>query len=130
MCHLPFFGNCTLPLSAYDKMVKEAMDFILASYNMTHCQTLTQARQDVWKVIMAKSIAEPPKLYSLPPTSEALAENAKRVHLQLAIWLRAIYPPNLDLTNHGWTYVTGFTSSITPTIIPQKPSLYPHIYSI
>ena len=115
-----FLGNCTLPLSAYDKMVKEAMDFILACYNMRHYQNLTQAQQEVWNAKMAKSIAEPPKLYSLPPTSEAFAENANRAYLQLAIWLHALDPdpPNLDPTIHGWTHVTDATSSITPTIIP------------
>ena len=62
-----FFGSSTLPLSAYDKMISEAMHFILACYNMSHCQDLTQARQELWKIKMAKCLAGPPSFALFHP---------------------------------------------------------------
>ena len=121
-----FFGSSTLPLSAYDKMISEAMHFILACYNMSHCQDLTQARQELWKIKMAKCLAGPPKLCSLPPTTEAFTENAKRAHLQLAVWYHALdsEPPHLDPKNHGWTRKEDSTS-LCPSVIPQGTHLAP-----
>ena len=125
-----FLRNCTLPLSANDKMVKEAMDFILAYYTiMRICQTLTQIRQEVWKAKMAKSIAEPPKLYSLPPTSKAFHENAKRGHLQLAIWLHVLEPE--PRPNEPWQNACNRPNLLHyPTSIPQEPSIHPESYAI
>lgn len=104
-----FLGDSTLPLSAYDKMINEAMHLILVCYR-SHCQNLTQVRQEMWKCL-----TESRKLCSLPPTSETLTENTKRAHLQLAIWHHALDP---DPINHGWTHVVH--SSLNPTVVPQS----------
>ena len=46
-----------------------------------------------------------PDLKSLPPTSEAFAQNVGRAHIQAAIWRAAVspHPPKTDATQYGWS---------------------------
>ena len=58
------------------------------------------------------------KLCSLPPTTEAFTETAKRAHLQDAPWKGSIegtLPPIHALT-HGWKYDGSY---LKPTTVPE-----------
>ncbi|MES9879342.1 MAG: hypothetical protein ABW185_00480 [Sedimenticola sp.] len=119
-------GDSTLPMTSYDQMIEEAARFIIACYNLTGKTTLTEARVEAWKTKMRRSALEPPKLCSLPPTSEAFRQNALRAHYQLAAWRNGLQPnpPSLDPTDHGWSRVEG-TTKLIPTIVPLNNALAP-----
>lgn len=119
-------GDATLPMASYNRMLEEAVQFILACYNLTSKHTLTDARVEAWKAKMRRSTLEPPKLCSLPPTSAAFCQNALRAHYQLVVWRNALEPnpPSLDPTDHGWSHLEGSTK-LMPTIIPHNTPLAP-----
>ena len=73
---------------------------------------MTEARKKQWSFKVGRSNASAPKLCSLPPTTEAFAENVARAHLQLAVWKSALCPtpPVLDSTAHGWSQTEGSTT--------------------
>ena len=75
-----------------------------ACYQHPECKTFTEARQKVWAGKVAKSIVGPPKLQTLPPTTEAMQENVASAHLHVAIWRHANESqlPVLDPVKHGW----------------------------
>lgn len=120
------FGNSSLPVDQYDKVVAEARTFILACYNMSHCDSLNMARVQVWKNRMKRNTLEPPKLCSLPPTDAAFKANVLRAHLAVAIWRDCLKrdPLNLAPTDHGWYHPDGSTM-LFPIIVPQDTPLAP-----
>ena len=66
---------------------------------------MSDARYQVWlRKIGNKKSTSAPKLKSLPPTSEAFAENVKRAHFQTAVWKSALEgsPPDVNATDFGW----------------------------
>ena len=67
-----------------------------------------------------------PKLQSLPPTSEAFAENAKRAHLQASIWKAALdaCPPAMDPCAYGWLKDKHF-KSLQPLMFPPETQMAP-----
>ena len=76
-----FLGRSNLPISQYYLAVEEATKFILACYNQSKSQSMTEARKQMWQEKLSKSLSGPPKLCSLPPTTEAFTENVKRAHV-------------------------------------------------
>lgn len=75
------FGDSSLPVAQYHKLLAEARVFILACYKMSDCASLTEARVKVWQNKMKMNSLEPPKLCSLPPTEAAFTQNPLRDHL-------------------------------------------------
>ena len=125
---LSMLGNSSLPVTRYDSMVEEATKFILACHSQPQTETLTEARKCAWRTKMAKWIAEPPKLCSLPPTTEAFRQNALRAHLQVAVWRHALQadPPILDPLQHEWTLVG---TVLTPRLVAEGvPLTLPNSY--
>ena len=61
----------------------------------------------MWAKKVSRSVASAPKLSSLPTTTESFAQNAARVHLQVAVWKNALEPnpPQMELRDFGWTQV-------------------------
>ena len=65
------FGNSSLAMDQYSKLLTEVRTFILACYNLSNCASPNVARVKVWKNKMKRNSIEPPKLCSLPPTAAA-----------------------------------------------------------
>ena len=107
-------------------IVEQATQFMLACYGQSSCKSMTEARKKLWSSKVGRSNASAPKLCSLPPTTEAFAENVARAHLQLAIWKSALEPtpPVLDPTAHGWSLKEGSTT-LSPTAVPPETPLAP-----
>ena len=120
------FGNSSLPMDQYHKMLEEARAFILACYNMNDCTSFNVARVKVWQNKMKRNVLQTPKLCSLPPTDAAFRENALRGHLAVVTWRDClkIDPPALVPTDHGWYHSDGSTM-LFPTIVPQGIPLAP-----
>ena len=95
-CSLNLLGNTGGPL--FSEVVDQATHFMLACYGQQRCNSMTEARQQMWFSKVNRSKASAPKLCSLLPTSEAFKQNVARAKLQVAIWLHALdpNPPVLD----------------------------------
>ncbi len=65
------------PVSSIEDVMNQATLFMLSCYGHPECATLTEARQRVWAVQVAKNVASAPKLCSLPPTTEAFVQNVQ-----------------------------------------------------
>lgn len=132
LCFLFLLGGLSFPelgnssVDDYNVIYKEAEAFILACYNMRHCTTITQARQELWKRKMSKCLVDHPPLCTLPPTKEELDQNSGRAHLQLAIWQSCTDPdpPQLKYEDHGWMTVEG-SSKLKPVLLPKGTIIAP-----
>lgn len=120
------FGDSSVPMNEYNKVLAEARAFILACYNMRDCESLSEARVKVWQNKMKRKVLEPPKLCSLPPTETAFRENALRAHLAVCVMLSCLEndPPSLDPTKHGWYRPEGSTV-LHPVVVPPHTPLAP-----
>ena len=82
---------------------EQATSFILACYDkgFSRCASMSEARIKMWR--KKTDIASALKLCSLPPTTEAFTENAKRAHLQAAHWKASIEGtvPHINALTHG-----------------------------
>ena len=69
---------------------EQATSFILACYGkgFSRCTSMSEARIKMWR--KKTDIGSALKLCSLPPTTDAFTENAKRAHLQAAHWKASI----------------------------------------
>eukprot|EP00745_Piridium_sociabile_P037812 TRINITY_DN68984_c0_g1_i6.p1 TRINITY_DN68984_c0_g1~~TRINITY_DN68984_c0_g1_i6.p1 ORF type:complete len:1121 (+),score=248.01 TRINITY_DN68984_c0_g1_i6:81-3443(+) len=97
---LNFLGDLTVDVT---QVVKQATEFMAASYGVKECSSMTECRQHVWAQKTGKS-SSAPKLWSLPPTTEAFHENVLRAHLQVANWRATLLgePPSMDPVQFGW----------------------------
>lgn len=120
------FGDSSLPMEQYHKLLAEARAFILVCYNMSGCESLNEARVKAWQNKMRRNALEPPKLCSLPPTDAAFRENALRGHLAVAVMRDCLKPdpPALAPVDHGWHHCEGSTI-LFPTIVPPDTPLAP-----
>ena len=101
-----------------DDDLVQATPFMLACYSQPSCTSLTKAHQKLWSSKVTNCIRSTTELASLPPTSEALALNVARAHLQVAIWKhKADSSPTKVRPQYAWLgqrkYITcpSFTSS-------------------
>ena len=91
-----------------------------------HRINLTAGRKLAWRSKISKCISEPPKLCTLPPTSEAFEQNALRSHLQVAAWKSALVqdPTHLNPKLHGSSLVgTMLSSTVTEGTLLTPPEL-------
>ena len=65
----------------FSEVVDQATHFMLACYGQQRCHSMTEARQQMWFSKVSRSKASAPKLFSLPPTSEAFEQNVATTHL-------------------------------------------------
>ena len=110
-----------------EDVLKQSSNFIAACYSVTGEQiTMSFVRQKVWSSRVGKAPSCAPKLCSLPPTSEFLAENIKRVHLQACVWKQAteLDPPELNPVDCGWEKNEA-TKSLNPVMLPKNIKLAP-----
>ena len=93
-------------------IVEQATQFMLAYYGQSTCKSMREAHKKLWSSKLSRSNVSAPKLCSLPPTTEAFAENVARAHLQLAVWKMALEPtpPGLDPVANGWSQTEGSTT--------------------
>ena len=121
---LSLIGDTGLPMAQYGKLIEEASRFLLACYNLLEAPNLTAARKLAWRAKIAKRISEPPKLCTLPPTSESFEQNALRAHLQVATWKEALdpNPTLLDPKLHGWSCLD---TMLSPTMVRDDTFLTP-----
>ncbi len=56
------FGDSSLPVEQYHKLLAEAMSFILACYRLSKCESLNAARVMAWQTKMRRHTLEPPLL--------------------------------------------------------------------
>ena len=96
------------------------------SYGGTTSKSMTECRVKMWFSKTEKTGDSSVKLYSLPPTSEAFIQNARRCHFQVAIWKSALLhtPPKLDPTRHGWklNHQGVLIPRTVPSDTPSAPS--------
>ena len=72
--------NCTL-----SDIISQAISFIFACCGQTKCMTMTEVRQKTWVKKVSWSIVSTQKLFSLLLTTDSFAQNAARVHIQVAV---------------------------------------------
>jgi len=62
----------------------------------------------------------------LPPTTEAFAQNARRAHLQAAIWRSALssHPPSVEVIQYGWSKNEA-SKTLMPVTTPSDVALAP-----
>ena len=80
----------------------------------------------VMKICFKKRVTSAPDLKSLPPTSEAFAQNVGRAHIQAAIWRAAVspHPPKADATQYGWSKDEA-SNVLVPVTMPSDVALAP-----
>lgn len=107
------------------KVIKECTGFILACYGEGNADSASDARYKLWMKKVSKNIARSPKLKSLPPTDEALAQNVARAHIQVAVWRNSLEanPPELDPLLHGWYNVDN--GILAAVMLPPNTELAP-----
>ena len=105
------------PGHSMECVIQQATSFISACYGQTNCNTMSETRLKVW---MSKG-SSTPKLYILPPTTEAFKETDKRANHQALLWqsLEAQNPPELDSTAYGWVK-DNQNKSLQPITLPDK----------
>ena len=114
--------NAGLPLHAIGDtqadeaiVLEQAMSFILACHGKGF-SSMSEARIKMWR--KKTDIGSALKLCSLPPTTEAFTENAKRAHLQATQWRASIEGtvPLIDALTHGWEHDGSY---LKPTALPE-----------
>ena len=114
--------NARLPLHAIGDtqadeaiVLEQAMSFILACHGKGF-SSMSEARIKMWR--KKTDIGSALKLCSLPPTTEAFTENAKRAHLQATQWRASIEGtvPLIDALMHGWEHDGSY---LKPTAVPE-----------
>ena len=83
-------------------------------------------RLKVWASRTGRASETPPKLCSLPPTTEAFVENVKRAHYQAIVWRshEESNPPKLNRELFGWTKDEK-RKTLRPTYLPHNTELAP-----
>ena len=111
----------------YGICIQQATSFISACHGQTHCSTMSETRLKVWLSKPGKG-SSTPKLYTLPPTTEAFKENVKRAHHQALVWqsLEAQNPPELNSTEYGWVK-DDQNKSLQPVTLPDEVELVPEM---
>lgn len=106
------------------KVETEATAFMVACYgSKLKCKSMTECRQRMWALKTGKSTSSAPKLCSLPPTTEAFAQNVLRCHYQVAHWLGALEsePPKLNPVEFGWETDNANKTLLPRTILGEVP---------
>ena len=98
------------------------MLFVGARYGNKTQESISKVRYHIW----AKSTSSRKITKSLPPTSESLAENIKRAHIQTSIWKAAMKQdsPRLDPTDFGWSK-DEVMKSLSPVTMPTNTAAAP-----
>lgn len=106
-----------------DEVIKQCSKFILGCYGIANSDSEADGRYEVW-MRKIRNVTSAPKLQSLPPTSEALAQNVARAHIQVAVWKNSLdpNPPDLDPLAHGWYMNDG---CLAPVMLPSNTALAP-----
>lgn len=108
-------------------VISEATGFITSCYNgKIKANSMSEMRYKMWAAKFGNGVTTAPKLPTLPPTTEAFAENVKRAHLQTVIWKSATSydPPALDPTEYGYTKNEEL-KILLPTTVPCGVKLAP-----
>lgn len=85
-------------------VLQEATKFMSLCYGVKKdCQSMTECQKAVWCQRTGKGTS-PPKIWTLPPTTESFEPNVYHAHYTLAFWYSSIsgQPPNLLATDYGW----------------------------
>ena len=115
------FLSCLGDSNANWPKVKRATSFMVACYSVPKLDSMTQARENLWKTRVGRGSSTMPKLCSLPPTDPAFMENLKRAHFQICIWKHALVltVPDLDLVQYGWTKDKAAKSLVAVLVPPN-----------
>ena len=110
-------------------VVGQATKFISACYSVkskSNDETMSNLRCKIWLSKFGKGSATAPKLQTLPPSTEAFAENVKRAHLQTAVWKSAVlfHPPIVDPQEYGYVKIES-SKTLLPTTVPDGIPLAP-----
>ena len=111
------------PGHSMEYVAQQATSFISACYGQTNYSTMSEIRLKAWLSKTGKG-SSTPKLYTLPPKTEAFKENVKRAHNQALVWqsLEAQNPPELDSTEYGWVN-DDQNKSLQPVTLPDEVEL-------
>ena len=120
---LSLLGITDAPL---ESVIAQATGFITACYGQNACKSMSETRWKAWASKTGRATSTPPKLCSLPPTSEGFAENVNRAHHQATVWrsLENNNPPELKPELYGWTKDTAL-KTLKPTSLPVNTDLAP-----
>ena len=115
------------PVAIVEEVIEEETKFVGACYGSKTLESISKVRYHIWaKRTSSKKITTTPRLNSLPPTSESLADNIKRAHIQTSIWKAAMKqdPPRLDHSDFGWSK-DEVTKSLLPVTTPTNTAAAP-----
>ena len=89
-------------------------------------ESMSETCWRVWASKTGRTSAIPPKLCSLPPTSEAFKENVKRAHHKAILWrsLEDSNLPELDVEIYGWVKNSEL-KTLQPVLLPINVELAP-----
>ena len=122
--HLPSLGNIEAHI---DDIVNECTAFMARCYGSYRTDSMSDVRVEVWAVKAARRKATAaPELKMLPPTTAAFQLNARRAHIQTAIWMSCLEadPAPLDPVLHGWR-ADNLAKSLVPLMLPPTTPLAP-----
>ena len=122
--HLPSLGNIEAHI---DDIVNECTAFKARCYGSYRTDSMSDVRVEVWAVKAARRKATAaPQLKMLPPTTAAFQLNARRAHIQTAIWMSCLEadPAPLDPVLHGWR-ADNLAKSLVPLMLPPTTPLAP-----
>ncbi|XP_066927982.1 uncharacterized protein [Clytia hemisphaerica] len=108
-----------------ESILEDSTKLIAACYGIKLDEPdLSKARFFLWAKRTKKKLSttlKPPKLESLPPTTEVFLLNVLRAHYQACIWNSCLdeRPPEMDPTKYGWTK-DDINECLLPTMFPES----------
>ncbi|KAK3883332.1 hypothetical protein Pcinc_012368 [Petrolisthes cinctipes] len=110
-----------------DGVIKEATSFVGQCYGGKQTDNMSKVRLEMWLNKTGKrKLASPPKLKSIPLTTESFVKNFKKAHYQTIIWKSALqpHPTALDPTDFGWSK-DELSKSLLPVTLKPNIAIAP-----
>jgi len=108
------------PDASEEDWTREGFQFLSYLYGGVVASTL-----DGLRYLLFSKKKDPPKIKSLPPTSEAALQHIKRARIQVLTWRAAdqLHPPDLDVSQYGWELNKTLLCPVNGTSTAGPPSL-------
>ena len=111
--------------SSIEDVMQEATEFVGLCYGATG-KDLTSKRFNSWVKKSQGKLSSPPKLCTIPPTTESFRQNILRAHFQCIIWNACLEadPPGIDPTKYGWER-DETNEILLPVMVPKGVEAIP-----
>ena len=115
-------GNIDLSI---EDVMQEATEFIGLCYNING-RDLSSQQFNSWVKRSQGKLSSPPKLCSIPPTTESFHQNVLRAHYQCIVWNTCLDAdlPNIDPTQYGWKRDEA-NETLLPIMVPKGVEAIP-----